>query len=532
MNKQITYNTDAREGLRKGIDALANAVKVTLGPKGRNVVLQRAYGPPHVTKDGVTVAREIELEDPIENMGAQLIKEVASKAGEQAGDGTTTATVLAQAIVSSGLKSVAAGANPMDIKRGIDKAVALVITHLKGQSESIDEDDVRLKQIATISANGDTSIGPLIANAIKQVTKDGVVSVADSQTAETYITVVSGMQLDRGYLSPYFVTDVGKMIAEYTDCKVLICGKINQHQELLPILEIVNGNGSPLLIIADEIDSVTLGFLLRNQIAGTIKVIAIKAPSFGDNRKEVLEDIAALTGGVVISAEKGYKLEKVGAELLGSAGKVTVTGETTTIVEGGGGQEALDLRVGIIRSQLESATDNYAKNNLKERLARLIGGAAILYVGAATEVELKEKKDRIDDALHATKAAMEEGIVMGGGSALVNAQDALKGIKGANEDENIGIAIVFKALEAPLRTIASNAGAEGSVVLQQTKGPIGFNAQTGAFEDLKKAGVIDPTKVTRIALENAASIAGLILTTECVVSNVPSAVNDVSNDKY
>ena len=527
MAKQISFNRDAREKLKAGIDALANAVKVTLGPKGRNVVIQKSFGAPAITKDGVTVAKEIELEDPVENMGAQMVKEVASKTADAAGDGTTTATVLAQAMVTAGLKNVAAGANPMDLKRGMDKAVKAAVKHLQGQSEVIGNDYKKIQQVAAISANNDEEIGTLIADAMKRVTKDGVITVEEAKGTDTYVEEVIGMQFDRGYLSPYFVTNAETMVAEYENPAILIYDKkISNMQEIVPILEKVVGAGRSLLIIAEDIESQALGVLVVNRLRAQLKVIAVKAPGFGDRRKAMLEDIAILTGGTVISEEKGYKLESVEMEHLGTCEKITVDKDNTTVVNGAGQQADIDARVGQIKQQIETTTSDYDKEKLQERLAKLAGGVAVLYVGAATEVEMKEKKDRVDDALHATRAAVEEGIVPGGGVALVRAISSLRNLKGTNEDENIGIQIVKKSLESPLRTISENSGVEGSVVLQRvarSKGDMGYNARTDKFENLKKAGVIDPTKVTRVALENAASISGMVLTTECVVSDKPQA---------
>ncbi len=523
--KQISFNTDARESLKQGIDALANAVKVTLGPKGRNVVIQKSFGAPVVTKDGVTVAKEIELEDPVANMGAQMVKEVASKTADDAGDGTTTATVLAQALVTAGLKSVAAGSNPMDLKRGIDKAVKAVVEHLKSQSEQIGEDFSKIEQVASISANNDEAIGKLIADAMKRVTKDGVITVEEAKGTDTYVEEVIGMQFDRGYLSPYFITDAEKMVAEYENPYLLITDrKINNMQDLVPILERTLQTGRPLLIIAEDVETQALGVLVVNRLRAGLKVVAVKAPGFGDRRKAMLEDIAILTGGTVISEEQGYKLENTDLSMLGTCERITVDKDNTTIVGGKGKPEAIKARINQIKQQIESTTSDYDREKLQERLAKLAGGVAVLYVGAATEVEMKEKKDRVDDALHATRAAIEEGIVVGGGVALVRAISSLDGLKGANEDENIGINIVRKALEAPIRVIAENAGIDGSIVFHKVlegKDGFGYNARTDKFEDLKKAGVIDPTKVTRIALENAASIAGLVLTTECVINEKP-----------
>jgi chaperonin GroEL len=526
MAKEISFNRDAREKLRAGVDAMANAVKVTLGPKGRNVVIQKSFGAPQITKDGVTVAKEIELEDPIENMGAQMVKEVASKTADIAGDGTTTATALAQAIINAGLKNVTAGANPMDLKRGIDKAVKEVILFLKSQSENIGSDFNRIKQVAGISANNDEAIGELIAEAMKRVSKDGVITVEESKGTETYMEEVLGMQFDRGYLSPYFVTDTENMVSEYDNAFILIYDKkISNMADIIPILEKVVGMGRPLLIIAEDIESQALGVLVVNRLRASLKVVAVKAPGFGDRRKAMLEDIAILTGGTVISEEQGYKLENTTLEHLGNAEKISIDKDNTTIVNGGGEESQIKARIQQLKQQIEASTSDYDREKLQERLAKLAGGVAVLYVGAPTEVEMKEKKDRVDDALSATRAAVEEGIVAGGGVALVRAIGALRNFKGANEDENIGVNIVRKALEAPLRTIAENAGVEGSVILQRvlnSKGDMGYNARTDKFEDLKIAGVIDPTKVTRIALENASSIAGMVLTTECVISEKPS----------
>ena len=525
MAKEISFDRDAREQLRAGVDALANAVKVTLGPKGRNVVIQKSFGAPQITKDGVTVAKEIELENPVENMGAQMVKEVASKTADIAGDGTTTATVLAQAMINAGLKNVTSGANPMDLKRGIDKAVKAVIANLKEQSEVIGDDFEKIRQVGSISANNDNEIGGLIADAMKRVSKDGVITVEEAKGTDTYVDEVLGMQFDRGYLSPYFVTDTENMITEYDNPYILIHDKkISNMQDIVPILEKVVQAGRPLLIIAEDIESQALGVLVVNRLRAQLKVVAVKAPGFGDRRKAMLEDIAILTGGTVISEEKGYKLDNVSIEHLGSAEKITVDKDNTTIVNGSGSEDHIQARISQIKSQIETTTSDYDREKLQERLAKLSGGVAVLYVGAATEVEMKEKKDRVDDALHATRAAVEEGIVAGGGVALVRAIAALENLTGENEDETIGVQIVKKSLESPLRTIADNAGVEGSVVLQQvknSKGSEGYNARTDIFEDLKKAGVIDPTKVTRIALENAGSIAGMVLTTECVINDKP-----------
>ena len=525
MAKEISFDRQAREKLRSGVDALANAVKVTLGPKGRNVVIQKSFGAPQITKDGVTVAKEVELEDAVANMGAQMVKEVASKTADIAGDGTTTATVLAQAMIQAGLKNVTAGANPMDLKRGIDLATKKVIEHLKGQSEVVGDDFDKIQQVAAISANNDNEIGSLIADAMKRVSKDGVITVEEAKGTDTYVDEVMGMQFDRGYLSPYFVTDTESMTTEYENPYILIHDKkISNMQDIVPILEQVIQSGRPLLIIAEDIESQALGVLVVNRLRAQLKVVAVKAPGFGDRRKAMLEDIAVLTGGTVISEEKGYKLDQVTLDLLGTAEKVTVDKDNTTLVNGAGEESQITGRVNQIKQQIETTTSDYDREKLQERLAKLAGGVAVLYVGAATEVEMKEKKDRVDDALHATRAAVEEGIVAGGGVALVRAIDSLDGLEGENEDQKIGIQIVRKALEAPLRTIVDNAGVEGSVVLQSVRtntGSYGYNARTGEYEDLKAAGVIDPTKVTRIALENASSIAGMVLTTECVINDMP-----------
>lgn len=525
MAKEISFNSDAREKLKNGVDALANAVKVTLGPKGRNVVIQKSFGAPQITKDGVTVAKEVELEEPVENMGAQMVKEVASKTADVAGDGTTTATVLAQAMITAGLKNVTAGANPMDLKRGIDKAVKKVIEDLQEQSEHIGNDYEKIKQVATISANNDEEIGTLIADAMKRVSKDGVITVEEARGTDTYMEEVVGMQFDRGYLSPYFVTDAESMVTEYENPYILIYDKkVSNMQDIVPVLEKVIGANRPLLIIAEDVESQALGVLVVNRLRANLKVVAVKAPGFGDRRKAMLEDIAILTGGTVISDEKGYKLENTELSHLGQAEKITIDKDNTTIVNGKGKDDQIKARINQIKQQIEVTTSDYDKEKLQERLAKLAGGVAVLYVGAPTEVEMKEKKDRVDDALHATRAAVEEGIVAGGGVALVRTISSLKNLKGSNEDENIGIQIIRKALESPLRTIADNAGAEGSVVLQKVlngKASYGYNARTDKFEDLKEAGVIDPTKVTRIALENAASISGMVLTTECVINDMP-----------
>ncbi len=525
MAKEISFNRDAREKLKNGVDALANAVKVTLGPRGRNVVIQKSFGAPQVTKDGVSVAKEIELEDAVENMGAQMVKEVASKTSDLAGDGTTTATVLAQAMITAGLKNVAAGANPMDLKRGIDQAVKVIVEDLKKQSEKIGDDFKKIQQVAAISANNDDEIGTLIADAMKRVSKDGVITVEEAKGTDTYVEEVLGMQFDRGYLSPYFVTNTENMTTEYENPLILIHDKkISNLQEMLPILEKAAGSGRPLLIISEDVESQALGVLVVNRLRGGLKVVAVKAPGFGDRRKAMLEDIAILTGGQVISEEKGFTLEKAQMTDLGTCEKITVDKDNTTIVNGKGKKKDIDSRIAMIKSQIETTTSDYDKEKLQERLAKLAGGVAVLNVGAPTEVEMKEKKDRVDDALHATRAAIEEGIVTGGGVALVRAIKALEGLKGKADDETIGIAIVRKALEAPVRVIAENAGQEGSVVFQkvaESKGSIGYNARTDVYEDLKKAGVIDPTKVTRVALENAASIAGMVLMTECVINDKP-----------
>jgi len=523
--KEITFNADAREHLKNGIDALADAVKVTLGPKGRNVVIQRSFGAPIVTKDGVTVAKEIELSDPIENMGAQMVKEVASKTNDAAGDGTTTATVLAQAMVRAGLKNVAAGANPMDLKRGIEKAVRKVVEHIKGQSEQINNDFDKIKQIASISANNDDEIGTLIADAMKRVSTDGVITVEEAKGTETYVDVVDGMQFDRGYLSPYFITNADTMVVEYENPLILIYDKkISNMQEMLPILEKSLGTGRPLLIIAEDVDSQALGVLVVNRLRAGLKVVAVKAPGFGDRRKAMLEDIAILTGGTVISEEQGYKLENADLAHLGTCEKITVDKDNTTIINGKGESDAIKSRVNQIKQQIEITTSDYDREKLQERLAKLAGGVAVLYIGSATEVEMKEKKDRVDDALHATRAAVQEGIVTGGGVCLVRAISALVNMRGLNEDETTGIDIVRRSLEAPLRCIAENAGVEGSVVLQRVKngkGSYGYNARTDKYEDLKATGVIDPAKVARVALENAASVSGMVLTTECVLNDKP-----------
>jgi chaperonin GroEL len=524
MAKQIIFDTEAREKLKRGVDTLANAVKVTLGPKGRNVILDKKFGSPAITKDGVTVAKEIELKDSIENMGAQLVKEVASKTADQAGDGTTTATVLAQAIYTIGAKNVAAGANPMDLKRGIDKAVSAVVEALQGQSKAISTSK-EIEQVATISANNDFEIGQMIAHAMEKVGKEGVITVEEARGTETEVKTVEGMQFDRGYLSAYFVTNPEKMEVELEKPFILISEKkISSMKELLPVLEGVAQTGRPLLIISEDVDGEALATLVVNKIRGALKICAVKAPGFGDRRKAMLEDIAILTGGTVIAEERGFKLENADLSYLGHCDKIIIDKDNTTIVNGAGDQEQITGRVNQIKAQIESTTSDYDREKLQERLAKLSGGVAIIYIGAATEVEMKEKKDRVDDALHATRAAVEEGIVSGGGVALIRAQKALEGLKGANGDETTGIAIIRSAIEAPLRTIVANAGGEGSVIVQAVKGgegSFGYNAREDKYEDMLAAGIIDPTKVTRLALENAASIAGLLLTTEAVVSDIP-----------
>ncbi|MBL7963121.1 MAG: chaperonin GroEL [Flavobacteriales bacterium] len=520
--KNIQFDIDARDRLKRGVDHLANAVKVTLGPKGRNVIIDKKFGAPSVTKDGVTVAKEIELKDAVENMGAQMLKEVASKTADAAGDGTTTATVLAQAIVTAGLKNVAAGANPMDLKRGIDKAVVAVVDELKKMSKSVGDDNAKIKQVATISANNDETIGALIAQAMEKVKKEGVITVEEAKGTETTVEVVEGMQFDRGYLSPYFVTNADKMEAELDNAYILIYDKkISSMKELLPILEKAAQTGKPLLIISEDVDGEALATLVVNKIRGALKVAAVKAPGFGDRRKAMLEDIAVLTGGTVISEERGFKLENADLSFLGKAEKITIDKDNTTVVNGAGKKADITARVNQIKAQIETTTSDYDKEKLQERLAKLAGGVAVLYIGAATEVEMKEKKDRVDDALHATRAAVEEGIVPGGGVAYIRAQKVLEKFEGANADETTGAAIVRRAIEEPLRQIVANAGIEGSIVVQKVregKADFGFNARTEEYENLIAAGVIDPTKVTRIALENAASIASMLLTTECVIS--------------
>ena len=524
MAKDIKYNWEAREGLKKGVDALANAVKVTLGPKGRNVIIDKKFGAPQITKDGVTVAKEIELQEPIENMGAQMVKEVASKTNDQAGDGTTTATVLAQAIFNTGLKNVTAGANPMDLKRGIDKAVAKVVENLKAQSVEINDSHEKIEQVATISANNDSAVGKVIAEAMQKVKKEGVITIEEAKGTDTYVKVVEGMQFDRGYISPYFVTDTEKMEAVYDTPYILIYDKkISNMKEFLPILEKVVQTGRPMLIISEDVDSEALATLVVNRLRGGLKIVAVKAPGFGDRRKEMLEDIAILTGGTVISEEKGYKLEDATLEMLGTAEKITVDKENTTIVSGKGDKKAIDARIAMIKSQIEKTTSDYDREKLQERLAKIAGGVAVFYVGAASEVEMKEKKDRFDDALHATRAAIEEGIIPGGGVAYIRSIAGMKGLKGENEDQQIGIDIVRRALEEPLRQIAANSGKEGSVIVNAVakgKGDYGYNARTDEYQHLDEAGVIDPTKVSRVALENAASIAGMLLTTECVLAEI------------
>jgi len=523
MAKEIVFDIEARDALKRGVDALANAVKVTLGPKGRNVVIDKKFGPPTVTKDGVTVAKEIELKDPIENMGAQLVKEVASKTADAAGDGTTTATVFAQAIFTTGIKLVAAGANPMDLKRGIDKAVIEVVKHLRTQKRDINKKE-EIAQVATISANNDFEIGSRIAEAMEKVGKDGVITVEEAKGTDDALVTVEGMQFDRGYLSPYFVTNTEKMNVDLESPLVLICDKkISTMKDLLPILEKAAQSGKPLLIIAEDIDGEALATLVVNKIRGSLKIAAVKAPGFGDRRKAMLEDIAVLTGGTVISEERGYTLENADLTHLGSAEKITIDKDNTVIVNGAGEKDLIIARVNQIKAQIESTTSDYDKEKLQERLAKLAGGVAVIYVGAATEVEMKEKKDRVDDALHATRAAVEEGIVAGGGTAAIRAIAALENFKGENDDQDHGIAIVRIALEAPLRTIVSNAGGEGSVVVQRVKegkDDFGYNARLSTYENLIETGVIDPVKVTRLALENAASISGLLLTTECVIADI------------
>ena len=523
MAKIIKFNIQAREELKKGVDALADAVKVTLGPKGRNVIIEKKFGAPHITKDGVTVAKEIELENAFENMGAQLVKEVASKTGDQAGDGTTTATVLAQAIVTEGLKNVAAGANPMDLKRGIDKAVSKVVEGIKGMSQEVDDDMAKIENVARISANNDEEIGRLIAEAMKTVKKEGVITVEEAKGTETTVEVVEGMQFDRGYISPYFVTNSEKMECQMDSPFILIYDKkISNLQEMLPILEAVAQTGRPLLIIAEDVDNEALATLVVNRLRGSLKICAVKAPGFGDRRKEMLEDIAVLTGGTVISEVKGMQLKQATVNDLGTAEKVTVNKDNTTIVNGAGSKDAIDARVAQIKAQIETTTSDYDKEKLQERLAKLAGGVAVLYIGAPSEVEMKEKKDRVDDALSATRAAIAEGIVPGGGVAYIRCLSTLDELKGANNDETTGIAIIRRAIEEPLRQIVANAGLEGAVIVQKVKegtGDFGYNARTDSYENFFATGVIDPAKVTRVALENAASIAGMFLTTECVIAD-------------
>lgn len=525
MSKQIFFDIEARNKMKKGVDILANAVKVTLGPKGRNVVIEKKFGAPQVTKDGVTVAKEIELEDPIENMGAQMVKEVASKTADIAGDGTTTATVLAQSIISEGLKNVAAGANPMDLKRGIDKAVAKVVESLKAQSQAVGNDSKKIEQVATISANSDSEIGKLIAAAMAKVGKEGVITVEEAKGTDTTVDVVEGMQFDRGYISPYFVTNSEKMEVELQNPYILIYDKkISAMKDILHILEKVAQSGRPLMIIAEDLEGEALATLVVNKLRGTLKVAAVKAPGFGDRRKEMLTDIAILTAGIVVSEDQGFKLENADLTYLGQAASVTIDKDNTIVVGGKGKKTDIVARVNQIKAQVENTTSDYDREKLQERLAKLSGGVAVLYVGAATELEMKEKKDRVDDALHATRAAVEEGIVPGGGVAYIRAVDSLEKLKGANEDETTGIQIVKRAIEEPLRQIVVNSGIEGSIVVQKIKegkGDFGFNARTEVYENLFKAGVIDPTKVTRVALENAASIAAMLLTTECVIADKP-----------
>ena len=529
MAKDIKFDIEAREGLKRGIDALANAVKVTLGPKGRNVIISKSFGSPQVTKDGVSVAKEIELEDALENMGAQMVKEVASKTNDLAGDGTTTATVLAQAIVKEGLKNVASGANPMDLKRGIDKAVVKIVEHLAKQAKEVGSSSEKIKQVASISANNDDTIGELIAQAFEKVGKEGVITVEEAKGTDTYVDVVEGMQFDRGYLSPYFVTDSEKMVAELDRPYILLYDKkISTMKDLLPVLEPVAQSGKPLLIIAEDIDGEALATLVVNKLRGTLRIAAVKAPGFGDRRKAMLEDIAILTGGTVIAEERGFTLENATIDMLGTAERVSIDKDNTTIINGAGKSEDIKARAAQIKAQIENTTSDYDREKLQERLAKLSGGVAVLYIGAASEVEMKEKKDRVDDALHATRAAVEEGIVAGGGIALLRAKNALAKIKPVNADEETGIKIILKALEAPLRTIVENAGVEGSVivskVLESSREAFGYNAKSGQYTDMFRAGIIDPKKVTRVALENAASVAGMILTTEC-------ALVDIKDDK-
>ncbi|MBC2837782.1 chaperonin GroEL [Robiginitalea sp. SC105] len=524
MAKEITFDIEARDGLKRGVDALANAVKVTLGPKGRNVIISKSFGAPVVTKDGVTVAKEIELEDALENMGAQMVKEVASKTNDLAGDGTTTATVLAQAIVKEGLKNVAAGANPMDLKRGIDKAVEAIVENLAKQAKKVGDSTDKIKQVAAISSNNDETIGELIAEAFKKVGKEGVITVEEAKGTDTYVDVVEGMQFDRGYLSPYFVTDSEKMISELDNPYILLFDKkISTMKDLLPVLEPVAQSGKPLLIISEDVDGEALATLVVNKLRGSLKIAAVKAPGFGDRRKAMLEDIAILTGGTVISEERGFTLENASLDMLGTCEKVTIDKDNTTIVNGSGSAKNIKARVNQIKSQIETTTSDYDREKLQERLAKLAGGVAVLYVGAASEVEMKEKKDRVDDALHATRAAVEEGIVAGGGVALVRAFSVLSKVKTENADEATGLQIVARAIESPLRTIVENAGGEGSVVVAKVhegKGDFGYDAKSEKYVEMMKAGIIDPKKVTRIALENAASVAGMILTTECALTDI------------
>lgn len=524
MAKDIKFDVESRDALKRGVDALANAVKVTLGPKGRNVVLEKSFGAPHVTKDGVSVAKEIELADPIENLGAQMVKEVASKTNDVAGDGTTTATVLAQAIVREGLKNVAAGANPMDLKRGIDKAVTAVVANLKEQSQEVGDSSDKIKQVASISANNDETIGSLISEAFAKVGKEGVITVEEAKGTDTTVDVVEGMQFDRGYQSPYFVTNPDKMIAELDNPYILLYDKkISNLQDILPVLEPVAQSGRPLLIISEEVEGQALATLVVNRLRGSLKIAAVKAPGFGDRRKAMLEDIAILTGGTVISEERGYSLENATLDMLGTAEKVQIDKDNTTIVNGAGDEGQIKARVNEIKAQVESSTSDYDKEKLQERLAKLAGGVAVLYVGAASEVEMKEKKDRIDDALHATRAAVEEGIVAGGGVAYVRALSSLENLKGENADETTGVNIVRRAIEEPLRQIVINAGGEGSVVVakvKEGKGDFGYNAKTDVYENMFEAGIIDPTKVTRVALENAASVSGMLITTEAVITEI------------
>src|SRR5210317_278612 len=524
MAKRIEFDREARDGIKRGVDALANAVKVTLGPKGRNVIIGKAFGAPQVTKDGVTVAKEIELEDALENMGAQMVKEVASKTNDLAGDGTTTATILAQAIVKEGLKNVAAGANPLDLKRGIDKAVEAIVASLEKQAVAVGDSSEKIHQVASISANNDPTIGGLITEAFEKVGKEGVITVEEAKGTDTYVDVVEGMQFDRGYLSPYFVTDSEKMEADLDTPQILITDKkISVMKDLLPILEPVAQSGKPLLIIAEDIDGEALATLVVNKLRGSLKIAAVKAPGFGDRRKAMLEDIAILTGGTVIAEERGFTLENASIDMLGTCERVTIDKDNTTIVNGTGDKENINARVNQIKSQIESTTSDYDREKLQERLAKLAGGVAVLYVGAASEVEMKEKKDRVDDALSATRAAVEEGIIPGGGVAFIRAVDALEGLEGENDDQNTGIAIVERAVEAPLRTIVENAGGEGSVVVSKViegKKDFGYDAKTEKYVNMLEAGIIDPKKVTRVALENAASVSGMILTTECALVEI------------